>query len=223
MAKQSAQKFIARNRAPRVQIEYDVEVYGAQKTIQLPFVMGVMSDLSGNPSEKLPGVSDRKFLEIDVDNFDDRLKSMKPRVAFAVPNTLTGDGNLMCDITFESMEDFSPAAIAKKVEPLRKLLETRTQLSNLLTYMDGKSGAEELVGSLLKDPAVLRSLVAAPNPNASAPTASAPVAPAPVAPTPVAPAPVAQATAPPPAPVAPAKSDTPPASDDDLDALLNDL
>lgn len=221
MAKQSAQKFIARNRAPRVQIEYDVEVYGAQKTIQLPFVMGVMSDLSGNPSEKLPGVSDRKFLEIDVDNFDDRLKSMKPRVAFAVPNTLTGDGNLMCDITFESMEDFSPAAIAKKVEPLRKLLETRTQLSNLLTYMDGKSGAEELVGSLLKDPAVLRSLVAAPNPNASAPTASASVAPAPVAPAPVAqaPAPVAKA----PAPVAPAKSDTPPASDDDLDALLNDL
>lgn len=221
MAKQSAQKFIARNRAPRVQIEYDVEVYGAQKTIQLPFVMGVMSDLSGNPSEKLPGVSDRKFLEIDVDNFDDRLKSMKPRVAFAVPNTLTGDGNLMCDITFESMEDFSPAAIAKKVEPLRKLLETRTQLSNLLTYMDGKSGAEELVGSLLKDPAVLRSLVAAPNPNASAPTASASVAPAPVAPAPVAqaPAPVAKA----PAPVAPPKSDTPPASDDDLDALLNDL
>ena len=221
MAKQSAQKFIARNRAPRVQIEYDVEVYGAQKTIQLPFVMGVMSDLSGNPSEKLPGVSDRKFLEIDVDNFDDRLKSMKPRVAFAVPNTLTGDGNLMCDITFESMEDFSPAAIAKKVEPLRKLLETRTQLSNLLTYMDGKSGAEELVGSLLNDPAVLRSLVAAPNPNASAPTASASVAPAPVAPAPVAqaPAPVAKA----PAPVAPPKSDTPPASDDDLDALLNDL
>jgi len=216
MAKQSAQKFIARNRAPRVQIEYDVEVYGAQKTIQLPFVMGVMSDLSGNPSEKLPGVSDRKFLEIDVDNFDDRLKSMKPRVAFAVPNTLTGDGNLMCDITFESMEDFSPAAIAKKVEPLRKLLETRTQLSNLLTYMDGKSGAEELVGSLLNDPAVLRSLVAAPNPNASAPTASASVAPAPVA---QAPAPVAKA----PAPVAPPKSDTPPASDDDLDALLNDL
>jgi len=206
MAKQSAQKFIARNRAPRVQIEYDVEVYGAQKTIQLPFVMGVMSDLSGNPSEKLPGVSDRKFLEIDVDNFDDRLKSMKPRVAFAVPNTLTGDGNLMCDITFESMEDFSPAAIAKKVEPLRKLLETRTQLSNLLTYMDGKSGAEELVGNLLKDPAVLRSLVAAPNPNAPAPVAPAP-------------APVAQASA----PVAPPKSDTPPASDDDLDALLNDL
>ena len=79
MAKQSAQKFIARNRSPRVQIEYDVEVYGAQKTIQLPFVMGVLSDLSGNPAEKLPAIGDRKFLEIDVDNFDERLKSMKPR------------------------------------------------------------------------------------------------------------------------------------------------
>ncbi len=230
MAKQSAQKFIARNRSPRVQIEYDVEVYGAQKTIQLPFVMGVLSDLSGNPAEKLPAVGDRKFLEIDVDNFDERLKSMKPRVAFAVPNTLTGEGNLMCDITFESMEDFSPAAIARKVEPLRKLLETRTQLANLLTYMDGKAGAEELIGNILKDPNMLRTLGAAPNPEAapkvSAPAPAAVAAPAPVAspaPVPVAPAPAPVA----PAPVAqaPAKP-TPPAAgspDDDLDALLNDL
>ncbi len=87
---ESSQKFIARNRAPRVQIEYDVELYGAEKKIQLPFVMGVMSDLSGKPAEPLPAVADRKFLEIDVDNFDDRLKAMKPRVAFQVPNTLTG-------------------------------------------------------------------------------------------------------------------------------------
>ncbi len=221
MAKQSSQKFIARNRAPRVQIEYDVEVYGAQKTIQLPFVMGVLSDLSGNPSEKLPGVADRKFLEIDVDNFDERLKSMKPRVAFAVPNTLTGEGNLMCDITFESMDDFSPAAIAKKVEPLRKLLETRTQLANLMTYMDGKAGAEELIGNILKDPTVLRSLASTPNPEMSKPVASAApvaaVAAAPVPPKPVAPAPVAPA--PPAAPVAGSDS----GSEDDLDALLNDL
>ena len=93
MAKASSQKFIARNRAPRVQIEYDVEIYGAQKKINLPFVMGVMADLSGNPKDPLPGVDQRKFLEIDVDNFDDRLKSMKPRVAFQVPNKLTGQGN----------------------------------------------------------------------------------------------------------------------------------
>src|SRR5437667_8189211 len=113
----SSQKFIARNRAPRVQIEYDVEVYGSQKKVQLPFVMGVMADLSGNPTESLPAVADRKFLEISVDNFDDRLKAMKPRVNFQVPNTLTGEGNLSVDLTFESMEDFSPAAIATKVQP----------------------------------------------------------------------------------------------------------
>lgn len=158
----SSQKFIARNRAPRVQIEYDVELYGAEKKVQLPFVMGVMSDLSGKSEEPLPAVADRKFLEIDVDNFDDRMKSMKPRAAFSVPNTLTGQGNLAVDITFESMDDFSPAAIARKVEPLRKLLEARTQLSNLMTYMDGKTGAEELIGRVMQDPALLKSLASAP-------------------------------------------------------------
>ncbi len=228
MAKQSAQKFIARNRAPRVQIEYDVEVYGAQKTIQLPFVMGVLSDLSGNSAEKQPAVGDRKFLEIDVDNFDERLKSMKPRVAFAVPNALTGDGNLLCDVTFESMDDFSPASVAKKIEPLRKLLETRTQLANLLTYMDGKSGAEELIGNLLKDPNALRALIAAPNPEAASKKAPTPVsapaaqvqpsAPAPVPVTPPAPAPVA-----PPPSAAPSASASSASDEDDLDALLNDL
>ena len=158
----SSQKFIARNRAPRVQIEYDVELYGAEKKVQLPFVMGVLSDLSGKPSEPLAPVSDRKFLEVDVDNFDARMKSMKPRVAFQVPNALTGDGNIAVDITFESMDDFSPAAVARKVEPLRKLLDARTQLSNLLSYMDGKSRAEELLANALKDPALLQALASAP-------------------------------------------------------------
>jgi type VI secretion system protein ImpB len=158
----SSQKFIARNRAPRVQIEYDVELYGAEKKVQLPFVMGVMSDLSGKSEEPLPAVADRKFLEIDADNFDSRMKSMKPRAAFSVPNTLTGEGNLAVDITFESMDDFSPAAIARKVEPLRKLLEARTQLSNLMTYMDGKTGAEDLIAQIIQDPALLAALAAAP-------------------------------------------------------------
>jgi type VI secretion system protein ImpB len=166
MAKASGQKFVARNRAPRVQIEYDVEVYGAQKTIQLPFVMGVLADLSGKSADEQPGIGDRKFLEIDVDNFDDRMKSMKPRAAFSVPNTLTGDGNLMVDINFESMDDFSPAAVARKVEPLRKLLETRTQLANLLTYMDGKSGAEQLITKALQNPTLLQSLTSGANPDA---------------------------------------------------------
>lgn len=158
MAKASSQKFIGRNRAPRVQIEYDLELYGAEKKVQLPFVMGVLADLSGNPEEPLPAVAERKFLEIDVDNFDERLKAAKPRVAFTVPNTLTGEGNLAVDLTFESMDDFSPAAIARKIDALNRLLTARTQLSNLLGYMDGKSGAEDLLGRVLKDPTLLQAL-----------------------------------------------------------------
>ncbi len=154
----SSQKFIARNRSPRVQIEYDVELYGAEKKVQLPFVMGVMSDLSGKSSVETPAVSDRKFLEIDVDNFDDRMKAMAPRVEFAVPNTLTGEGNLSVDLTFEKMADFTPAQIASKIEPLRKLLEARTQLSTLMAYMDGKTGAETLIEKVLADPALLGAL-----------------------------------------------------------------
>jgi type VI secretion system protein ImpB len=158
MAKESSQKFIARNRAPRVQIEYDVELYGAEKKVQIPFVMGVLSDLSGNPAEPLAPIEERKFLDVDIDNFDARMKAMKPRVAFQVPNTLTGEGSLNVELTFENMDDFSPAAVANKVDALRKLLEARQQLANLITYMDGKGGAEELVGKLLQDPALLQTL-----------------------------------------------------------------
>jgi type VI secretion system protein ImpB len=165
MPKASSQKFIARNRAPRVQIEYDVEIYGAEKKVELPFIMGVMADLSGKPEESLPAVDQRKFLEIDVDNFDDRLKGTKPRVAFHVPNTLTGEGNLSVDLSFESLDDFSPGAIARKVDALNQLLTARNQLSNLVTYMDGKSGAEDLVSKLLHDPALLKTLASAPKPQ----------------------------------------------------------
>ena len=161
---QSSQKFIARNRAPRVQIEYDVELYGAEKKIQLPFVMGVLADLSGKPTEPLPPVADRKFLEIDVDNLDNRMKAIRPRVAFQVPNTLTGEGNLSVDISFDSMDDFSPAAVARKVDALKKLLDARQQLSNLVTYMDGKTGAESLIAKVLQDPALLQSLAASKKP-----------------------------------------------------------
>jgi len=167
VGKESSQKFIARNRAPRVQIEYDVEVYGAEKKVQLPFVMGVMADLSGQPADPLAPVAERKFLEIDVDNFDERLKAMKPRMAVQVPNTLTGEGNLAVEMTFESMDDFTPAAIARKVGSLNTLLEARTQLSNLMTYMDGKTGAEELIARLLAEPALMQALAAAPKPQES--------------------------------------------------------
>src|SRR5690349_13060593 len=105
----SSQKFIARNRAPRVQIEYDVELYGAEKKVQLPFVMGVLSDLSGNAGKEQPPVGDRKFLEISVDNFDDRMKGVAPRVKVEVPNKLTGDGNVRVELGFEKLADFSPA------------------------------------------------------------------------------------------------------------------
>ena len=169
MSKDSSQKFIGRNRAPRVQIEYEVEKYGAEEKIQLPFVMGVMADLSGNPEEPLPPVAERKLLEVSVDNFDERLKAMKPRVSLQVPNTLTGEGNLPVAMTFQSMADFSPAEVAKKVEPLRKLLEARTQLANLLTFMDGKSGAENLIAKLLRDETLLKTLAAEQNPDAEAP------------------------------------------------------
>jgi type VI secretion system protein ImpB len=145
-----------------------VELYGAQKKVQLPFVMGVMADLSGKPAEALPAVAERKFLEFDVDNFDERLKAMKPRVAFQVPNTLTGEGNLSVDITFESMDDFSPAAVARKVGALNQLLTAREQLSNLVTYMDGKTGAEELISKVLADPSLLQALASAPKPQEDA-------------------------------------------------------
>jgi type VI secretion system protein ImpB len=165
VAKASSQKFIGRNRAPRVQIEYDVELYGAEKKIQLPFVMGVLADLSGKPADPLAPVADRKFLEIDVDNFDSRMEALKPRAAFQVPNTLTGEGNLSVELTFTSMDDFSPAAIAGKVDALSKLLEARKQLANLITYMDGKSGAEDLVSKLLQDPALLQALATTKKPQ----------------------------------------------------------
>lgn len=154
----SGQKFIARNRAPRVQIEYDVEVYGSQKRIQLPFVMGVMADLSGQAQAPLAPLEERKFQEIDVDNFDARMKSIQPRVVFEVDNRITGEGQLPVALDFECMDDFSPAAIARRVGPMRKLLEARQQLANLLTYMDGKAGAEALLNRLLGDSGLLGQL-----------------------------------------------------------------
>lgn len=177
MAKESSQKFVRRNRPPRVQIEYDVETYGSRVKIQLPFVMGVMSNLSGrlDSPDEVPAefqtargdVASRKFLDVDVDNFEERLKAMKPRVTFRVPNTLTGEGEIPIDLTFESMDDFSPAAVARNVDALNQILQARTQLSNLLTYMDGKAGAEKLIAQVLQDPALLQSLASAPKPEGS--------------------------------------------------------
>ncbi len=162
----SSQKFIARNRAPRVQIEYDVELYGAEKKVQLPFVMGVISDLSGNAGKELPPVADRKFLEVSADNFDDRMKGVQPRVKMEVPNKLTGEGNVRVELGFEKLSDFSPAAVARQVPALAKLLEARSQLANLITYMDGKTGAEELIAKVLQDKNLLETLASSAKPPA---------------------------------------------------------
>jgi type VI secretion system protein ImpC len=158
----SSQKFVAQNRAPRVRIEYDVELYGSKRKVELPFVTGVLADLSGTPAQPLPPVDQRRFLHFDIDSFDDRLRSMQPRVAFQVPSTLTAEGQLNVDVTFQSMNDFSPASVARHVDAPNKLLDARTRLANLLTYMDGKTGAEELIACVLRDPSHLKMIAALP-------------------------------------------------------------
>ncbi len=161
MAAKSGQRFIRENRAPRVHIEYEVETYGSLQKVELPFVMGVMSDLSGQSHAEKKALDKRDFLEFDMDNFDQRMSAIAPRAAFHVDNTLTGDGQLTVDLTFNSIEDFSPGKVAKSVPALAKLLEARQQLNDLLLYMDGKDGAQELLDRLLKDPALLQAMSAA--------------------------------------------------------------
>ena len=162
MAIKSGQRFIRENRKPRVHIEYEVETYGSRQKVELPFVMGVMSDLSGKSLKDRKAAEAREFVEFDMDNFDQRMEAIAPRVAFAVDNTLGGDGSKMAvDLTFKSMNDLSPGEIAKNVEPLAKLLEARTQLEDLLSYMDGKNGAQELLDKVLKDPDLLKAISAA--------------------------------------------------------------
>jgi type VI secretion system protein ImpB len=161
MAK-SGQRFIKENRAPRVHIEYEVETYGSRQKIELPFVMGVLSDLSGKSHVEKKPVNDRDLLDFDMDNFDQRMAAIAPRAAFNVDNTLSDEGKLSVDLTFNSMEEFSPGAIAKKVPALAQLLEARQQLNDLMAYMDGKDGAQELLEKLLKDPELMKALSAAP-------------------------------------------------------------
>ena len=160
MAK-SGQRFIRENRAPRVHIEYEVETYGSRQKVELPFVMGVMSDLSGKSHVEKEPLDKRAFVEFDMDNFDQRMKAIAPRAAFNVDNTLTGEGKLAVDLTFKSIDEFSPGRIAKAIPALATLLEARQQLNDLLLYMDGKEGAQDLLDRLLKDPALLQALSAA--------------------------------------------------------------
>lgn len=157
----SGQRFIKENRAPRVHIEYEVETFGALQKVELPFVMGVMSDLSGKSTVEKKSLDKRDFVDIDMDNFEQRMEAIAPRAAFNVDNTLTGDGKLSVDLTFKTMQDFSPGEIAKNVPALSKLLEARQQLNDLMLYMDGKDGAQELLDRVLKDPDLLKALASA--------------------------------------------------------------
>lgn len=161
MSSKSGQRFIKQNRAPRVHIEYEVETFGATQKVELPFVMGVMSDLSGKSQKAKESLDKREFDEFDMDNFEKKMAAIAPRVAVNVDNTLTGEGKLSVDMTFNSMDDFSPGAVAKKVPALAKLLEARQELNDLMLYMDGKEGAQGLLEKLLKDPELLKSLAAA--------------------------------------------------------------
>lgn len=162
----SSQKFIGRNRAPRVQIEYEVETYGAEKKVELPFVMGVMADLRGtpDPQNKPPKVADRKFLDFNAENFDTRMAALKPQARFHVKNHLAAEGEeetaISVNLTFNSMEDFRPGAVAERLDGVKELLAARQKLANLATWLDGKSEAEELIADSLQDLDKFKELVA---------------------------------------------------------------
>ena len=150
MAKESLQHTLDRVRAPRVQITYDVEIGDAIEMKEIPFVVGVLGDLSGNPEKPLPKMKDRKFVEIDRDNFNKVLEGMKPRLAFKVDNKLTDDDTkLAVELNFKSMDDFHPENVAQQVDPIRKLVETRKRLSDLLSKLDGNDKLEELLQDVL--------------------------------------------------------------------------
>ncbi|MEW5979693.1 MAG: type VI secretion system contractile sheath small subunit [Acidobacteriota bacterium] len=150
--KESTQQKLSRVRPPRVHITYDVEVGGAIETKELPFVVGVLGDYSGQPAEPLPRVRDRKFIEIDRDNFDSVLSGMKPRLALRVDNKLTNDGSKMgVELRFNSMADFEPDQVVQQVEPLKKLVQGRQRLSDLLSKMDGNDKLEGILQDILQN------------------------------------------------------------------------
>lgn len=159
MAKESRQHTLDRVRAPRVQITYDVEVGDAVEKKELPFVMGVVGDFSGQPVEALPKLKDRKFVNIDRDNFNDVLKGMKPHLAYRTENTLSGDGSqLSVDLSFRNIADFEPANVAAQVEPLRKLMEIRGKLSDLKNKMYNNERLGEVLQEILEDTDKLQAL-----------------------------------------------------------------
>jgi len=160
MAREGTQKKLERVRPPRVNISYDVETGGAIEKKELPFVMGVLADLSGQPAEALPKLKERKFVEVTPDNFDTVLKSMKPRVQYAVENKLSPESGtkLAIDLSFESLDDFSPEAVAKRVGPLKELLDLRTKLADLRGSLQGNEKLEEILQQTLNDAEAMQKL-----------------------------------------------------------------
>jgi type VI secretion system protein ImpB len=152
MAQESTQKKITRVRPPRVHITYDVQIGNAIEMKEIPFVVGVLADLSGKPETKLPELKERKFIDIDRDNFDDVLKGMKPRLTYRIDNKLANDDSkLGVELRFESMADFEPERVVRQVEPLKKLLEARNRLSDLLSKMDGNDKLVEALDNVIKN------------------------------------------------------------------------
>lgn len=159
MARESTQHKLDRVRSPRVHITYDVEIGDAIEMKELPFVMGVLADLSGKPDAPLPRLRDRKFVEIDRDNFHDVLKGMKPRLAFRVDNKLTDDDTkLGVELRFQNLDDFSPERVAEQVEPLKKLMEVRQQLKGLLAKTDGNDRLAERLQEIISNTEKLQQL-----------------------------------------------------------------
>lgn len=150
---------LKRVRKPRVHLTYEVETGGAAVQRELPFVVGVLGDFSGNPSAPLKSLKDRKFVQIDRDNFDAVMASMTPELHFKVDNKITDDGSQMqVDLKFDSMADFNPTNVANQVEPLRKLLETRGKLTDLLSKVDRSEDLEELLERVLQDNEAMKKL-----------------------------------------------------------------
>jgi len=192
---ESTQHVLSRVRPPRVQITYDVEIGGAIEKKQLPYIVGILADLSGHPSEPLPKVKDRKFVEIDRDNFDDVLAAAAPRLAFRVPNKLKPDADEMLNVElkFKSMDDFGPVAVVQQIEPLRKLFEARNRLRDLLTKLDGNDELDAILREVVastEEQAKLRSELGATEASGdgAAPAAAPAAPPAPEAPAPGTPA-----------------------------------
>lgn len=173
----SLQKWVGRNRPPRVQITYDVEIGDAVEKKELPMVVGLLADLSGHPATPLPKLKDRRLVEIDRDNFNEIMGKISPRLDLSVADTMKGEGNLKIELNFKEYDDFHPEAIVKQVPRLAKLLEARQQLRDLLAKLDGNDELDSLLENIVANTEDLKKLQTEANEGSQAPAGeSAPAA-----------------------------------------------